>query len=220
VVGATALIDCDRPFDALHATLSKNLRGNLRTAKNRLAPVADVRFAESDAAPDLLRAFDDFVEVEASGWKGASGTRSAVALRASQLAFHREIMNTLVRPNRCEVSGLYAEGRCIASQFCVQTGAELAVLKMGFDERYARCSPGQLLFERAVQRYCADDSIKRVNMLGDAAWIAVWKPEVVPTRSAYIGLGRWTGPLLVRLQRLRIEHGPRAKRLLQRLRSR
>jgi hypothetical protein len=76
------------------------------------------------------------------------------------------------------------------------------------------------LYERALQRYCTDDSIKRVSMLGDGAWIAVWKPEVVLTWSAYIALGRWTGPLLVQLQRLRIEQGPRIKRLVQRLRSR
>jgi hypothetical protein len=94
------------------------------------------------------------------------------------------------------------------------------MLKIGFDEQYARYSPGQLLYEQTLRRYCADEGIKRVSMLGDAGWISVWKPEVIQTHSAYIALSRWAGPALVQLQRMRIEQGPRLKRALQRIRRR
>jgi hypothetical protein len=219
VVGATGYIDVDRGFDALAAGLSRNFRGNLRNAKNRLTPITDVRVEHADVMPALSHAFADFLEVEASGWKGATGTRSAMALRAPQLAFHREMLDTVGRPDRCEISALYVEGKCIAAQFSLQFGEELSVLKVGFDEGRARYSPGQLLFERTLQRYCADDTIKRVSMVGDAPWIMAWKPELVPTYTAYIALGPLTGPLLVQLQRIRIEQVPRLKRLLQRLRA-
>ncbi len=220
VMGATDFIDCDRPFDVLYGTLSRNLRGNLRNARNRLATVAGVRFERARAGADLQRVFEGFLRAEAAGWKGAEGTRTAVALRPPQLAFYRQLAETLRAPDYCEVTALYAQDICIGAQFCVRTEMEYTVLKTGFDEAYARYSPGQLVQEEVLRQCCADDGITQVSMVGDARWIDVWKPRVVPTRSAYIALGRWTAPLLVGLQRFRIEQGPRIKRLIAPLRAR
>ena len=39
---------------------------------------------------------------------------------------------------RCEMHALYGDGRCLASLFCVWTGADYAAVKIAYDEHYAR----------------------------------------------------------------------------------
>ena len=132
------------------------------------------------------------------------------------LAFYRALIALLGPAGFCEVNALHAEGRCIASQFCVRVDAEYAVLKIGFDERYARVAPGQLLLERTLQQCCGDPGIRRVNLISDATWHRDWRPDVVRSYAAYVGLGRWSGRPLVELLRARLVLGPRIRKLVSR----
>jgi len=217
LAGASAQVDCERPFDELKSGLSKNFKSNLRKAHNKLAALADVRFVTAADRPSLAREFEALLEVEASGLKGEAGTHTAIRLDRRLVAFYGDLAAALGDVGQCEINAVYAEGRCIAAQFCVRTGTQYAMPKLGYDERYARAAPGQLLMERTLQRCCDDPGIRRFTMVSDAEWFQLWRMDQVPVHCAYIGLGRWSGPLIVNLLRLRFAHGPRVKRCLLRL---
>lgn len=205
--------DCTRPFEELRGRLSRNFRGNLRKAANKLAALPDVRFENVTAPREKEQAFAAFLALEASGWKGAGGTRTAVQSNPRHEGFYRR----LLAADACELNVLYAEGRCIAAQFCLRTGAEYAMLKIGYDEAYARVAPGQLLLQWTLERCCEDPAIRRLSLVSGEPWHASWATDPKPVHTAYIGLGG-AGVWAVALLRLRFRHGPRVKRWIAPLR--
>jgi hypothetical protein len=216
--GASQIIDCDRTYGELMSSLSKHFRQNLRTARNRLAAIGDFRFERAVDPSIVATAFEDFVLVESSGWKGHSGTKSALALRPELLAFYRQLAESLHDSGRCEVVALHAAGRCIASTFCVRVGHEYTLLKIGYDEAFARVSPGHLLLDYVLQQSCDDPAIERVNLVGDPEWSRVWGPEAVGCYNVYIATGGWAAHVLVSIMRARFRLGPIVKRWVSRSR--
>ena len=219
VIGACDVLDCTMPFEELVSRFSRNFRSSLRKDHNKLAALSGVRFVSTSDRAGLEREFEGFLEVEASGWKGDASVRGAIRLRPEQLAFYRELVATLGDSNRLEINALFAEGRRIASQLCIRSGATYTPMKIAYDETYARVAPGQLLLERTLERCCRDPQIRRLNLVNDQSWHRNWRPESIPAREVYVGLGPWSGRLLVRLLRLRLDYGPVAKRWLRPFRA-
>jgi hypothetical protein len=69
---------------------------------------------------ELRRGFAEFLEIEASGWKGQSGERSAIKLHPDLMRFY-ESLNIEFAPSRSIVLNCLRIGeRPIASQFCLR----------------------------------------------------------------------------------------------------
>jgi CelD/BcsL family acetyltransferase involved in cellulose biosynthesis len=219
VIGACDVLDCTMSFEELSSRFSRNFRSSLRRDRKKLAALSGVRFASTSDRAGVEREFEDFLELEASGWKGDASVRGAIRLRPDQLAFYRELIATFGDSNRLEFNTMFAEGRLIASQLCVRSGTTYTALKIAYDESYARVAPGQLLLERTLERCCRDPQIRRLNLVNNLSWHRNWRPENIPARAVYLGIGAWTGRPLVRLLRMRLDYGPVAKRLLRPFRS-
>ena len=217
--GAAHTIDCDRPFAGLAARLSRKFRANLRLAHNRLAKLPDVRFVRTADSADLSEAFDRYLKVEASGWKGAAGSQTALALRPKYVAFYRSWIAALGASGRCEFNELRTGDDCIASTFCIRVGDEFTVLNISYDERFANIAPGHLLLEHLFRRCCDDPSIRRANLVGNSSWNLVWEPEITGTYNVFLGVGGWTARARVALLRMSFRYWPMVKRLLRRARA-
>ena len=164
------------PPDELAMRLSQNFRGNLRKARNKLAKLSRVEFISARSRSEMDRALDEFLAVEASGWKGAAGERSAINLDGGISSFYQSLTRNFSRIGACEINLLRAEGRCIAGQFCLVTGDTSYFLKIGYDEAYAQVAPGNMLLEHTIQRYLREGAIKYVNLVTDTPWHSCWKP--------------------------------------------
>jgi hypothetical protein len=213
------IIDCDRSFDDLKAGLSKKFRANLRSAHNRLAKLPDVQFVRTADATGFDAALDRFLKVEASGWKGASGSRTAIALQPSQIGFYPTWVELLAITGRCEFNELRSGDTCVTSTFCIHVGEEYSVMKIGYDERFSHIAPGHLILERIFQQCCADPAIKRISLVSGFAWNAVWEPNVEASYNVYVGIGGWAGRARVTLLRMRFKYWPVVKDLLQRAKA-
>ena len=125
------------------------------------------------------------------------------------MAFFRDLAaNLRGEVDYCEVSALYGEGRCLASQFATRTGKTYSILKIGHDEAYRGVSPGQLLVEKMVERCCQDLGIERFDMVSDAPWLRGWRPNQVRLQVAYVVVGRWPAyPIMAALLQLRFGPG-------------
>ncbi len=76
---------------------------------------------------------------------------------------------------------------------------DLEMLKIGYDERYARTAPGQMLFEHTLRHCCDDPGIATLNLLSDTVWNRDWNAECVPMQMARVavsGGGRALVPLV------------------------
>ncbi|MBI5231667.1 MAG: GNAT family N-acetyltransferase [Coriobacteriales bacterium] len=208
-------VDCSQPYDQHLAALSKNFRGNLRKARNKLAALDGVEFVRATDESSLAEELERFFDVEASGWKGEQGTGTAIRCKPRHAAFYRDLVPALGREGLCEIESLYAEGECIGSQLGVRIGGEYEMFKIAYVEGYSRVSPGQMLVESALKRCCADPKIERLNLMSDSAWQRPWMASPIETRMARIGIGA-TGRALVPLARFRF--GP-MRRLVRRFRA-
>jgi hypothetical protein len=85
-LGYSDLIDVDRSYEDVLGSFSKNFRGNLRKARNKLAEASPV--LESLDVTPLADALRTFFTVEASGWKGAAGEQTAIGLHPDLRRFY------------------------------------------------------------------------------------------------------------------------------------
>jgi CelD/BcsL family acetyltransferase involved in cellulose biosynthesis len=75
---------------------------------------------------------------------------------------------------------LRIDGRAAAVQLAVETADGFWLLKLGYDERFARCSPGSLLLRETI-RYAATRGLRSYEFLGSAeSWIRPWTETARP----------------------------------------
>jgi hypothetical protein len=213
--GAEYVVPCDRPFEEFERGLSGNTLASLRKAERRFSALPEARCVRASSPTDLAREFERFLDVEASGWKGAAG--SAIKFHPQRVAFYRELLTAMARDGRCEIRALYTGERCIATEFCVFTRRQCAALKGGYDEEFARVSPGRLLTHKSIQWCCEDPGVDSESEVSDAPWLRIWNPNSNELRRAYVTLRPSSGRLLALLMRFRF--GP-ARRLVRGFKAR
>jgi CelD/BcsL family acetyltransferase involved in cellulose biosynthesis len=175
---------------------TSNMKNNLRRWQARLrafGKVTPVRLGPQDDAAAWL---EEFMRLEASGWKGAAGT--ALSCREDDRRFAAEVFREAARRGRLLITGLDLDGRALA-RYCMLTGGEGAfTFKIAYDETYASCSPGVLAEVDNVRQFMEnpgprwlDSNTARENK----SYGRVWKDRRTMQRVA-VGL-RGAGRLAV-----------------------
>jgi CelD/BcsL family acetyltransferase involved in cellulose biosynthesis len=127
----------------IRATLETRRRKEAERQRRRLADLGALCFEVVSSEADTARALDAFLELEAAGWKGKSGT--ALAHAPGSAKFIREAAAALAHRGAFRVAILALNGRAIASGLIGQAGSRAYYIKTTYDEAYARFSPGLLL---------------------------------------------------------------------------
>jgi hypothetical protein len=152
-------------------------RSDFRRAARRAEEFGEVRcemLAPTPAEFDAL--FDQAIAVEARSWKRAA--RTAIACDPAKEAFFRGYLRSACAKGEGRVAFLRIDGRVVAMQLAVEWGTRYWLYKIGYDEAYARCSPGTLLMLHALCD-AADRGLTGFELMGDSeAWIAdLWTRE-------------------------------------------
>ena len=182
--------------------VSKNMKSNLRRTGNKLRREGEVSFEVAREGDELQAAYADLLRVEASGWKGAEGTGTAIALHANLVQFYREILDRFGALGMVEISQLKLSGRCVAAQLALLIDGVWYQLKIGYDDSLATMAPGNLLMEQLLDRLCRD-SVTEANLVSDASWHRSWNPHSYHTNTYFVGNRTVRGLTLVLLLRLR-----------------
>jgi CelD/BcsL family acetyltransferase involved in cellulose biosynthesis len=121
---------------------NSNMKNNLRRWESRLAAHGTITPVRLPPDGDVAAWTEEFMRLEASGWKGRAGT--AVACRDDERRFVVEVFAEAFRRGRLQISGLNLDGRPL-SRHCLLTAGEGAyTFKIAYDEHYEKCSPGIL----------------------------------------------------------------------------
>ena len=143
-----------RPRSSAESYLSEALRGihrkDLRRKEKRLSETGLVEYHSLDSLGDIDSWTRDFLEVEAGGWKGKEG--SALASNEASRQFFLRVAREAFNRGRLMMLALRFNGRPIALKFNLLAGAGAFSLKIGYDESYARFSPGLLLEVENIRR--------------------------------------------------------------------
>lgn len=125
------------------AAMSAKKRKELRRQHNRLAEEGTLTFERIEGEDGLAMWTDEFLALEAAGWKGAAG--SALASAPQTHAFFTQALQGAAAAGRLERLALRLDGRAIAMLVNLITAPGAYSFKTAFDEVYARFSPGMLL---------------------------------------------------------------------------
>jgi CelD/BcsL family acetyltransferase involved in cellulose biosynthesis len=125
------------------AAVRKKKRKEIGRLRNRLAELGDVRFETLERPEDAPLWCEDFLTLEAKGWKGENG--SALGRDPATAAFFREMFAGAFAAGRLEVLRLAVDGRPIAMLVNLHAPPGGFSYKIAFDEDYARYSPGVLI---------------------------------------------------------------------------
>ena len=154
--------------------LTRRFKRNLRRAERRLGELGQVRFDVVTTGVALKQALDVFYRLEASGWKGRSGT--AVAQHAQVKRFY----DGLVDRAKVWIPILTVCGDPVAAYVLRISGNNIFALKTGYDQTYSQYAPGLLLTSRVI-RYGLEHGMEMLDLMADKArWKADWARELRP----------------------------------------
>jgi CelD/BcsL family acetyltransferase involved in cellulose biosynthesis len=157
--------------------LSTRRRADLRRAERRAAGLGEVSYQDLSPSPgELEPLLEEAFGVEAAGWKGRA--RTALAHDATRRDFYRRYAAAAASRGILRLTFLRIAGRAAAVQLAVETDDRFWLLKVGYDERFARCSPGSLLLLESI-RHADTRGLRSYEFLGDAeSWTRPWTKTV------------------------------------------
>lgn len=173
--GGVGILDTRQGVDSWRRALPKNMRDTIRKARARVASFGKAEFAAASGV-DLPAAYEQFVALEASGWKGAQGTAISQQATWGDLLGHY-----LEATSSAQVRSLYIGDRIAASQLCVTVGRTLVLLKVAYDEKLAHLSPGNLLMANLAEECCENPDIDRIDCTVWQDWHQRWGMVREPT---------------------------------------
>ena len=177
-------------YDAATESMSGTFKRNLRRLSRRAQESAPLR-DESVRDPALLgSAFETFLDIESSGWKGRVGTSSAIRCQPSLLAFYAALVREFGPQGICVINLLWHGSKPVAGQFCLKVGRTLNVLKVGYSEEDGTFAPGNLLLDRVIHAACEDPQTDLVSLVNEPAWARTFKPLTLGVWSYYVP--NWT----------------------------
>ena len=151
-------------WSAYERTLRPQFRKDIRRRARRLAEAGAVSFDVEDGRTGLESLLAEGFRVEASGWKGRAGT--AIVSDETTHRFYGEISRWAAERGSLRLAFLRVDGRAIAFELMLEENGVLYDVKTGYDEAYARYSPGHLLV-REILRWAAERGVHRYEFLGE-----------------------------------------------------
>ena len=185
------------------ATLSEQLHRQFANKERRLAQRGSLQRVTLAPGDDIGRWTEDFLRLEARGWKGRRG--SAMASTEANRRFASEIFTGAFRRGRLLVGGLDFEGRPIGrrSSFRARDGAY--AFKSAYDETLAEFSPGVMLELDNVRQLDATPGLQWMDSFAEDEHLGLdrlW-PDEQPMASLAVALGAWGGVAAAALPALR-----------------
>src|SRR5207249_3881146 len=141
-------------------------RKELRRQRKRLADDGVVMSGSTRDPAAVAHALEDFLALEAGGWKGRAGT-AARADRAIR-KFIEMALAQLTTEGKVAIDRLFVDARAIAAAIVLRSGASAWCWKIAYDERFSRASPGVQLLLDLTQNLLDDAAIVRADSCATA----------------------------------------------------
>ena len=184
--------DGDTAHYVEHAIGKKRVK-EFKRLRRRLAETGPVAFEIARSPAAVTAALQDFLALEAKGWKGGAGT--ALIQNPELRHFAETAVYTLARHGQAGVARLLVGSRPIACIVTLQSGGGAWCWKVAYDEGLARFSPGVQAMMDLTGALLADDTVTFADSCAtpDHPMIDhLWRERLAMT-DLMIGLQRGTG---------------------------
>jgi CelD/BcsL family acetyltransferase involved in cellulose biosynthesis len=161
---------------AVEDSFNARRRGDVRRARRRAESLGTLSAELLSPGPsELAPLLEDFVAVEGAGWKGVQGT--SLAQDSERRRFFEGYAALAAAEGTLRIARLCIGSETAAVQLAVEHARRLWLLKIGYDERFARCSPGTLLMLEAA-RWASEQELEAIELLGvRQEWTRFWTAE-------------------------------------------
>ena len=172
-------IELDESWKNALERFSSRRRSDFRRMRRRAEEEGEIAFEFHEPGPEeVLALLDRAVDVEARSWKAR--TRTAIADNKLQMDFFKHYAQLAAAEGIFRVAFMKIGAETAAAQICAECDGSYWLFKIGYDERFSRCSPGQLLMLESIER-AANNGLKRYEFLGKAAeWTKFWTMQERP----------------------------------------
>ena len=169
-------------------------RKEFRRLRTRLSEQGELSLESLSHSSNLDGFVDDLLELESKGWKGARGT--AINAAASAATMFRKICGNLRESGKLRFWTLKFNGKPIASLFGMVEGPQGWIVKIAYDEAFAKFSPGVMLVLDATEALFAEPQLKLVDSCaipGHPMIDRIWRDriEMVDVLVAPAQVSRW-----------------------------
>jgi CelD/BcsL family acetyltransferase involved in cellulose biosynthesis len=130
--------------------VSGKLRQTVRRCSRRLAEIGEVSLEVESGADRLDELLTEGLRVEASSWKGRSGT--AIASDPRTVRFYSDLARWAASRGVLRLAFLRVDGRALAFHFALESQNRYYLLKPGYDEEFRKAGPGTVLTQKMVER--------------------------------------------------------------------
>jgi len=150
----------------LERALSARRHIELRRISRRLAEAGALMFSVATEPAAVGAAVDDFLAVEAGGWKGRAGT--AATDDEALLRFLRTAMDGLAADGKVAVNRILLDGRPLAAAIRLRSSRAAWFWKIAYDENFARFSPGVLITVALTEELLEDGTMAHADSCATA----------------------------------------------------
>jgi CelD/BcsL family acetyltransferase involved in cellulose biosynthesis len=176
-VNGSPFVSIDSSWENYFSTISSRRRYDLRRAQKRLR-------ADGEVSTQILRpkssemkaVLDKAFYIESMSWKGHH--KSDIRSNPAMQKFITTLANAFGRCGNFIVCFLNVGGESVAMQLGVEYANRYWTLKIGYNERWSKCSPGNQLTMETL-KYCFNHGFEGYEFLGsDEPWLRQWSREV------------------------------------------
>ena len=157
--------------------MSARWRSTLRRDERRAKEFGEIKYEIVSPTPDTVGGLlTELFKVEMAGWKSRVGT----ALQTWRVlgGFYTAYSRAASERGMLRIAFLRINGEAAAAQLLVEHANRIWVLKVGYDEKFARCSPGILLMNEVI-RHAFSDPVEAFEFLGTyEPWLDIWLHEL------------------------------------------
>ena len=182
--GFGAFITIAGTFEKYRSRLHGNFRRNLQKGARRLREKGKINLSIHTGENISDQDLKEFIRIEGSGWKGRTG--NAILLTPPKMAYYSALTRRLRELGWLQWFFLMLNDKPIAGLLAVRVGKTLIFEKMGYDENYAACSPGHLLFDRILEHIFKNGEIEEINCLSYDRWILSWQTDKRPYYNIFL----------------------------------
>jgi len=158
----------------------KNLKNIDRLRRKAETAHGTISFRTVTSMEQLSEAFDLFLLVEASGWKGASGTGSSINSDPTHVEFYRCLIEQFGPSGKIAINLLELAGKVVAGQFSIKSEESWNLLKIGYDESYKSFGPGNTLLKLFIEEVGETPENVEVNLVTTPGWAKRWHFSTEP----------------------------------------
>jgi CelD/BcsL family acetyltransferase involved in cellulose biosynthesis len=175
-------------WDRFYGSLSPKRRYNLKYGQKIAKKIGNYNISIFNPQYKELKYTKKIAfEIEGSGWKGKRG--SSILYNQKLHTFYNSYINEVNDKDIIRFGFLFLNEIPVAMVFGLEYQNRFWLLKIGYDEKYSKCSPGNLLIHETI-RYAFDKGLRSYELLGsDEPWKRIWAKNNI---RKYISLGFYT----------------------------